>query len=147
MLKFIGPLIVLVALAPCGVRAGEIDCGALVNHFGPFDYRTTPKERRSLVEDAHFTPAGGAVDARASTAVIGADINYVLSVFPNHPRALLAMMNLAQKEKAGQAERVRGSVSTAGSISRALPSGRSQCTHAVWHISLAKGRPRTESCS
>ena len=99
MLKFIGPLIVLVALAPCGVRAGEIDCGALVNHFGPFDYRTTPKERRSLVEDAHFTPQVERLMRGQSTAVIGADINYVLSVFPNHPRALLAMMNLAQKEK------------------------------------------------
>lgn len=99
MRKLFIPLMVMVTFAPWGVGAGEIDCGPLVNHFGPFDYRTTPTERRLLVENAHFTPQVEQLMRGQSTAVIGQDLNYVLSVFPNHPRALLAMMNLAQKEK------------------------------------------------
>ena len=74
-------------------------CGPLTNHYGPFDYHASPPERRSLVDNAHFTPDVERLRRGQSTAVIGADINYTLRVFPNHPRALLAMSNLAQKEK------------------------------------------------
>lgn len=98
MHKTLIPLL-LAVLLPFGVRAGEADCGPLTNHFGPFDYRTTPTDRRLLVENAHFTPEVAQLIRGQSTAVIGADINYVLRVFPNHPRALLAIMNLAQREK------------------------------------------------
>ncbi|MGL4407110.1 MAG: tetratricopeptide repeat protein [Zoogloea sp.] len=79
--------------------AGEYDCGPLTNHFGPFDYRTTPTERRLLVENAHFTPQVEQLRKGQSTDVIGLDINYTLSVFPNHPRALLSVMNLGLREK------------------------------------------------
>jgi tetratricopeptide (TPR) repeat protein len=74
-------------------------CGPLTNHFGPFDYHASPPERRNLVERAHFTPDVERLRRGQTTAVIGADIHYTLMVFPNHPRALLAMSNLAQKEK------------------------------------------------
>lgn len=74
-------------------------CGPLTNHFGPFDYHASPPERRNLVENAHFTQDVERLRRGQSTAVIGADIHYTLMVFPNHPRALLAMSNLAQKEK------------------------------------------------
>lgn len=81
------------------VHADMSGCGTLKNHFGPFDYHSSPPDRISLVENAHFTPDVEYLRRGQSTAVIGADINYTLHVFPNHPRALLAMSNLALREK------------------------------------------------
>ncbi|HKY02035.1 MAG TPA: tetratricopeptide repeat protein [Burkholderiales bacterium] len=73
-------------------------CGDLTNAYGPLDYRRASDAERRLVENQHFTPRverllGG---QRAGTA--GGDIDYTLRVFPNHPRALLAMMRLGEKE-------------------------------------------------
>ncbi|MBV8036905.1 ABC transporter permease [Roseateles sp.] len=73
-------------------------CGTLEWNYGPYDYRTANAQQRKLVESAHFTPE--AEDLReAPTGSFGADFKYTLSVFPNHPRALLAMERLVVKEK------------------------------------------------
>jgi len=84
-----------------GVLAQDfgIGCGSLENGYGPYDYRATSPQGRALVEKFHFTPTverglGG------STAIsAGGDLNYTLRVFPNHPRALLSLIRLAEKEK------------------------------------------------
>ena len=76
----------------------EKECGTLEWNYGPFDYRNITQHQRNLVEAAHFTP-GTENLTESATGVFGSDIKYTLSVFPNHPRALLAMERLAAKEK------------------------------------------------
>lgn len=71
-------------------------CGSFQQGYGPFDYRTTPPEQRRIVESNHFTRSVETLRA-GNTGSLGADIGYTLSVFPNHPRALLAMSNLASR--------------------------------------------------
>ncbi len=101
-IKFIHAAAVIFAAALFNVPtvlAQDGACGSLENHFGPFDYRTAPLERRKIVEDYHFTPQVEHLRKGASNAVIGKDISYTLRAFPNHPRALNAMANLSRREK------------------------------------------------
>ena len=60
----------------------------LHNAFGPFDYRTATKDKLKLVESYHFTPKVESLIGGQS-GTLGADIDYTLRAFPNHPRALL----------------------------------------------------------
>ncbi|HWR81212.1 MAG TPA: hypothetical protein VN303_13555 [Pseudomonas sp.] len=83
---------------PIAVFAGEVACGSLQNHFGPFDYRSAPAERR-LVEDHHFTPKVESLSGGNTSITAGGDMNYTLNVFPNHHRALMALIKLSEKEK------------------------------------------------
>ena len=92
-----------VALATLAVPArGEMPspelCGVLSNgNNGPWDYRN---ERQMLPagENNHFTaPVESLI--RGHTASVGADINFILHMYPNHPRALLAMMRWGEKLK------------------------------------------------
>jgi tetratricopeptide (TPR) repeat protein len=76
----------------------EKECGSLEWNYGPYDYRTATAQQRKLVESAHF-PLETEQLKSAPTGSLGADIKYTLSVFPNHPRALLAMERLVLKEK------------------------------------------------
>lgn len=64
---------------------------------GPFDYRTA-KDKLRLVESYHFTAKVESL-AGGQSGGIGADIDFTLRAFPNHPRALLAASKLARKEK------------------------------------------------
>lgn len=88
----------IVAL-PIGAFAGEADCGSLKNHFGPFDYRSAPPEQRQLVEGTHFTPKVETLVGGNTTISPGGDMGYTLNVFPNHHRALMALIKLSEKEK------------------------------------------------
>ena len=73
-------------------------CGSLENGFGPFDYRVD-KEHLVVVEKWHFNQQVETL-VRGNTSVnIGADISYTLRAYPNHHRALMAMRNLARREK------------------------------------------------
>lgn len=69
------------------------------NNYGPFDYRTASTQTKYTVEHFHFTPKVASLKGGESTVVIGADIAYTLRAFPNHPRALMAMAELARREK------------------------------------------------
>lgn len=89
-------LLILAQPAAAQVQQGWF-CGSLDNAYGPFDYRTTPYEKRRLVEDFHFTPQVRALTGGASSTAIGGDIAYTLHVFPNHPVALDAMARLGRK--------------------------------------------------
>ena len=79
-------------------------CGPLENAFGPFDYRTAPAETRSTVERFHFTPQVETLRAGQS-GTLGDDLDYTLRAFPNHPRALLAIIRLGER---GRTQRVPG---------------------------------------
>jgi tetratricopeptide (TPR) repeat protein len=73
-------------------------CGSLNNAYGPYDFRTD-KERLPIVLGAHFTPEVEALLRGKTSAKPGNDIDYTLRAIPNNPRALVAMMNLGEKEK------------------------------------------------
>ena len=88
----------LLAVALTAVADAEKECGSLEWNYGPFDYRRSNAQQRHLVEKAHFTP-GVENLTKQSTGPYGADIKYTLSVFPNHPRALMAMERLVYKER------------------------------------------------
>lgn len=86
------------AIALPAVAGPEAACGSLEWNYGPYDYRYANPQQRKLVESAHFTP-GAEQLTEAPSGSLGADIKYTLAVFPNHPRALLAMERLAAKER------------------------------------------------
>lgn len=69
----------------------------LEGQYGPFDYRKHLPEARS-VEGSHFAPRVEALISGMYIGTPGADLDYLLRVFPNHHRALVAMGRLAKKE-------------------------------------------------
>ena len=74
-------------------------CGnPFVNAYGPYDYRTNQGPQLKIVEDYHFTPEVEGLIRGVSGALAG-EIDYTLRAFPNHHRALAAMMNLSAKMK------------------------------------------------
>lgn len=76
-------------------------CGPLENAFGPFDYRTASAETRSLVERFHFTSQVETLRAGQSGR-LGSDLDYTLRAFPNHPRALLAIIRLGERTRSSR---------------------------------------------
>lgn len=83
--------------SPVRADLDDFACGALQNSYGPYDYRND-KDKLKIVEDYHFTP-GVANLSNAKTGYLGGDIDYTLRAFPNHPRALMAMIQLGEREK------------------------------------------------
>lgn len=97
--RCVWPWIMLMVCASIPAYADTITCGdPFTNHFGPWDYYTARAEDRETVEHFHFTPQVEELKSGQS-AYIGQDLSYTLNVFPNHPRALLAMSRLAIREK------------------------------------------------
>lgn len=79
--------------------ADTLDCGdVFVAKIGPWDYRTSTQERRNLVELYHFTAAVETLKSGV-TGTVGSDLDYTLRAFPNHPRALTAIVRLAQRDR------------------------------------------------
>ena len=85
---------------PVFAQASRNVCGELSNAYGPYDYRSD-RDKLPIVEIAHFTPEVEAL-MRGLTSLIGGDIDYTLRAFPNHHRALLAMMRLGERMKSVQ---------------------------------------------
>lgn len=88
---------------------GNCVLGHIAGGFGPFDYRTERNVNLTTVEQYHFTPE---VENRikGNTGTIGSDLDYTLRAFPNHHRALIAMMRLGEKLKTPQPPGARFSV-------------------------------------
>lgn len=80
-----------------GDVADSAICGPLTNAFGPFDYRTATVDQINIVERHHFTRRVESLQGGISST-LGGDLAYTLRVFPNHPRALLALLRLALRE-------------------------------------------------
>ena len=99
--KSVALLVFVVAGASANVWAQvEPQCGSLQSGgLGPLDYRTASVTHKRAVEGVHFTPDVESLKAGATSGRIGADIAYTLGVFPNHPRALVAMARLAEVQK------------------------------------------------
>ena len=87
------------ASLPTFAQTGAAACGSLENHYGPYDFRTD-KPMLPIVERAHFTPAVEAL-IRGTTSALGPgdDLNYTLTAFPNHHRALVSVMNYGERQK------------------------------------------------
>jgi len=90
------------AAASASAQDGPNPCGSLANGTGPFDYRNE-RDMIRLIEDHHFTPPVEAL-VRGVSGSVGAEISYVLRWYPNHHRALLAMMRLYERSKWAQPE-------------------------------------------
>lgn len=90
-----------VACSLCATALAETassPCGPLENPYGPYDYQTQ-KHKLSVVEQYHFTPqVEGLVGGRTSHDV-GSDLDYTLKAFPNHYRALMAVVRLSEKQR------------------------------------------------
>ncbi len=87
-------------------------CGSLDNGagYGPFDIRTALPDQKQLVEGAHFTAVVEALIRGVTARLPGGDIDYTLRAFPNHHRALLATVRLAQRDKTEQPSGMRYTV-------------------------------------
>jgi len=70
-------------------------CGPLANAYGPFDYRTD-KDKLTIVDIHHFTPEVENL-LRGKEGYLGSDLDYALRAFPNHHRALAAMMRYGKQ--------------------------------------------------
>ena len=106
-------LILLLAGAPVFAQVDANYCGSLANSYGPYDYRpdhhiqapgdqSPHTEKRMLVDGAHFTPRVESLIGAQSGGQVGdpgADLNYTLRAFPNHHRALMAVMRYGEKKK------------------------------------------------
>jgi tetratricopeptide (TPR) repeat protein len=92
------PLVVaLFLLTPfSGAAQAFDDCGDLRTHYGPYDY-WVDKDKLGIVESYHFTPDVENLRS-GSTGYVGSDLDYTLHAFPNHPRALLAMVRLGERK-------------------------------------------------
>ncbi|MBS3935955.1 MAG: tetratricopeptide repeat protein [Sulfuritalea sp.] len=101
---------VVLSISPMQARGGEIDCGSLRNHYGPFDYRTASAETRQLVERAHFTPKVELLRGGENWMNPSQDLGYTLNVFPNHHRALMSLINYAKKTKSEHPDGMKISV-------------------------------------
>jgi hypothetical protein len=97
----------LVAIAAFGTSMTGIAqatnlCGnPFQNHFGPWDYRSAPPDKKRMVEQPHF-PLGVETLTKPSKTTFGMmaqDVGYTLRVFPNHHRALITMSRLADRHK------------------------------------------------
>ncbi|MBS0446995.1 MAG: hypothetical protein JSR59_13715 [Proteobacteria bacterium] len=99
MWRTAGAALVLAALqAGAQAQVSAAGCGPLQNRYGPYDYRTEQVGHLPIVEEYHFTPEVEQL-VHGKSSPIGGDIDYTLRAFPNHHRALLAMMRLGQKLK------------------------------------------------
>lgn len=106
------------ALALAGAAAAHaaiaqgVGCGGLANNYGPYDYRqykdapeidpvTKQMSPLLMVEGAHFIDTCEAL-VKCKRGSIGSDIDYTLRAFPNHHRALVAMMLYGERTKRDQ---------------------------------------------
>lgn len=83
--------------APVLAQVSAEFCGPLKVRLqaGPWDYRRD-KEHLPLVENAHFMPKTENLISGTS-GKLGPDFDYTLNKFPNHARALLALIPLNRR--------------------------------------------------
>ena len=106
MVRIAAPAFVWLAAAlgalhcPVASAQGVLPCGDVFhNAFGPFDYRTASADNKWLVEGVHFTSDIENFRKNGKASFVANDIDYTLRVFPNHPRALLALSKLSMRLK------------------------------------------------
>jgi uncharacterized protein (TIGR02996 family) len=97
-IKTVTLIALLVPALPASAQVSPEFCGVLKQRLqaGPWDYRTQ-KEWLPLVEEAHFLPQTERLERGTSGHKVGGDFDYTLNKFPNHARALLALVRLSQR--------------------------------------------------
>jgi tetratricopeptide (TPR) repeat protein len=110
----------LFLIAPALAQAQAMSGGCPLDFSNAHDYRPEKyvyeNTYRShgvllkLVEDAHFTPEVEILQRGKSGSMPGPDIAFTLRVYPNHHRALIAMVALGEKEKTSQPNGANSSV-------------------------------------
>ena len=103
MKSVLSPAILCLMLATPAWAAVEDVCGTLEWNYGPHDYRKANAHQKKLVESAHFD-RGVQTLTKTKTGPFGGDLGYTLSVFPNHPHALMVMERLVETRKRDPAE-------------------------------------------
>ena len=101
----IGVVAAISISAPASAQGLGATCGSVApsaGQFGPFDYRTDRGNQLSLVEQGHFTPEVEALIRGANSRTPAGDLDYTLRAFPNHHRALIAMMNYGERTRSPQ---------------------------------------------
>ncbi len=107
LLRAVGIWLALAGALPSAqAQVSASGCGSLANGYGPFDYRKSTPKNLAIVEDYHFTPRVEAL-LGGTTGDIGADIAYTLHAYPNHHRALIAMMRVGERDKTTQPKGAR----------------------------------------
>jgi len=100
----LGACLVLAGLCLVGAaqaQSGTMVCGSIQrNDGGPWDHQVD-KGRLKTVESFHFTPEVETL-IRGKSGPIAADLDFTLRSFPNHHRALMAMMLWGEKTKSPQ---------------------------------------------
>jgi len=77
----------------------SVDCADVLDaSINGLDYRTATAQEKYIVESYHFTRNVELLQSGA-TGSLGADIAFTLRAFPNHPRALMAMIRLGQRDR------------------------------------------------
>lgn len=97
------------ALPAMAQMPSPASCGGLGNgDNGPFDFRN---ERHKIYagEGAHFNRDVETL-RRGQSSTVGADIDYLLHMYPNHPRALVSMMGWGEKLKTPKPPDTRHSI-------------------------------------
>lgn len=84
------------ALPAMAQTTGATLCGDLSNGGnGPFDFRNQ-RQLLAAGEHDHFTPKVESLIGGQSSS-IGADLHYILVMFPNHPRGLMSLMRYGER--------------------------------------------------
>ena len=94
-------LLIAASAISAAAQVSASTCGDLRNGYGPYDYRSADQSQRFLVEQPHFSPNIEAL-LRGNSGTLGGELDYTLRAFPNHPRALNAVMRYGEKMKSPQ---------------------------------------------
>ena len=89
--------LIAMACMLCHTGTHAEDCGALTSNYGPFDYRVD-RDKLPIVESYHFTSNVEKLVGGATSTTPGPDIEYTLKTFPNHTRALAAVVRWSKKK-------------------------------------------------
>ncbi|MBS1188681.1 MAG: hypothetical protein H6R10_473 [Rhodocyclaceae bacterium] len=96
--------------AQARLERGGIECGGFTKaaagiDAGPYDYRTGPADRKRQADRSYAQLVASSQGPLAQER-LAADLDATLRLFPNHPRALMAMAELARQ---GNTDHPRGS--------------------------------------
>jgi len=88
-----------------GEALNGIACtGSKTRTFGPYDYATN-KDKLPVVENRHFTPQVEQLARGETTGNAMGDVNYTLTMFPNHHRALYSAVRYSLGEGPNSSKR------------------------------------------
>lgn len=102
-------MLAALALPAVAQMPSPASCGGLGNgDNGPFDFRNE-RHKIHAGETFHFNRDVETL-RRGLSSTVGADIDYLLHMYPNHPRALVAMMGWGEKLKSPKPSDTRHSI-------------------------------------